>query len=108
MHRRPVLTQLSLCGLVLSAVLVFLVFATLRLFCAGGGSSCAGGWFCSLCVVEVLAAVVLWMQMLLSEHNSSISQYAVDFVTMMQTNKNDETSVRKERGRQCRMQRHRQ
>ena len=39
----------------------------------------------------------LWMQMLLSEHNSSISQYAVDLVTMMQTNKNDETSVRKVR-----------
>ena len=37
------------------------------------------------------------MQMLLSEQNSSISQYAVDFVTMMQTNKNDETSVRKVR-----------
>ena len=48
---------------------------------------------------------LLFMQMLVSDTgeyqygwpNSSISQYAVDFVTMMQTNKNDETSVRKVR-----------
>ena len=51
---QPVLTQPSLCHLVLFAVLFFLFFDAPCLRCAFGGPSCGGGWFCWLC--DVLAA----------------------------------------------------
>ena len=58
MSHQPVLTKLSLCRLVLSAVHFVSLLCCSVIVLQFGGLSGAGGWFCSLSVVDVLVAVL--------------------------------------------------